>query len=120
MYSLDINEKEIENGRIHLGTVTVEMGKIFLFGSRQRLHEMVSFIPGLGNGSYDVYGEVKPIAGHGFRITKVEIECISPEERCHLEKVHSDISREVAYEHHRVSTANTLASVHEGTNTPVT
>ncbi len=49
-YSFDIKEEDLTPGRICLGAVKVEMGRMFLFGSQERLHEMVSFIPGLGNG----------------------------------------------------------------------
>lgn len=95
-YSLDINETELKPGRIYLGLVQVEMNRIFIFGSKQKLHEMVSFLPGMGNGSYEVYGNVKYVPGHGYRITKVEIELVSDEEINHYEKELSDHVLEVA------------------------
>ncbi|MEK1828876.1 hypothetical protein AAAC51_06945 [Priestia megaterium] len=75
----------------------MEMNRMFIFGSQQKLHEMVSFFPGMGNGCYDVYGEINYVPGHGFRITKVEIELVSPEEMQHLEKEHADHILEVSY-----------------------
>lgn len=56
---------------------------------------MVSFIPGLGNGSYEVYAEIKDIPGYGYRITKMEIECITEEEIRYLAKEQSDYLWEV-------------------------
>lgn len=97
MYSLDIKEKEMKPGRICLGVVRVEMGRIFLFGAKQPLSEMVSFKPGMGNGTYEVYAEIKNVPGQGFLITKVEIECISEAEINHLAKEQSDHVMEVSY-----------------------
>lgn len=92
----EINQEEFTPGRILLGTVKVEMGRLFLFGAKQGLHEMVSFIPGLGNGAYEVYGEVKDVPGYGYRITKVEIECITNDEIRYYEREFSDCVMEVA------------------------
>lgn len=75
----------------YLGTVEVNAGKIFMIGKSQSLREAVSFVPGLGNGNYDVYGVSKYVPGYGERIVKVEIECITEEELRYLEKEHSDI-----------------------------
>lgn len=97
MYSLEIKENEMKPGRICLGFVKVEMDRIFLFGSKQPLSEMVSFKPGMGNGSYEVYAEIKDVPGHGFRVTKVEIECISEDEIMYLAKQQSDHVMEVSY-----------------------
>ena len=77
--------------REYLGTVDVEAGKIFLVGGKQSLREVVSFVPGLGNGRYDVYAHSKTIPGFGDRITKIEIECMSDEEIMHLEKSYSEM-----------------------------
>jgi len=77
--------------REYLGTVSVDVGRIFLVGKKESLRQAVSFVPGLGNGNYDVYAESKYIPGHGDRITKIEIECISDEEIAYLEREHSDI-----------------------------
>ncbi|UOE58197.1 hypothetical protein [Cytobacillus oceanisediminis] len=96
-YSLDINEKEMKPGRIYLGTVKVEMGRMFIFGQQERLHQMLSFVPGLGNGAYEVYGEIKNVPGHGFRVVKVEIEFITDDEILYLEKENADCVMEVAF-----------------------
>lgn len=96
-YSFDIKEEDLTPGRICLGAVKVEMGRMFLFGSQERLHEMVSFIPGLGNGVYEVYAVIKDVPGYGYRTTKVEIDCISDEEIMHYEKEQSDRVLEVVY-----------------------
>lgn len=76
--------------RVYLGTVEVNLGKIYLFGTKERMHEMVSFIPGLGDGAYEVYGYYKDIPGYGIRIARVEIECITPEEIHYYAKQQSD------------------------------
>jgi hypothetical protein len=76
--------------REYLGAVDVEAGRIFLLGGRQSLREVVSFVPGLGNGRYEVFAESKHIPGFGDRITKVELEFISDEEIDFLEKQYSD------------------------------
>lgn len=86
----------VKEDRVYLGTVKVDLGKMYLFGKKERLHEMVSFIPGLGNGSYDVYGHYKDIPGYGIRIAKVEIECITPEEMHYYAKQESDFVMEVS------------------------
>ncbi|MEC2377492.1 hypothetical protein P9X07_28075 [Bacillus thuringiensis] len=78
-YSFDIKEEDLTPGRICLGAVKVEMGRIFLFGSQERLHAMVSFIPGLGNGVYEVYAVLKDVPGYCYRSSKVEIEFMSDE-----------------------------------------
>ena len=75
-----IEPQAVHTGRVYLGAIDVEMDKIYIFGKHQQLHEMISFMPGFGDGTYEVYGEVKEIAEHGFKITKVEIECISDKE----------------------------------------
>jgi hypothetical protein len=75
--------------REYIGVVEVEAGRIFLIGGKQSLREVVSFVPGLGNGRYEVYTESKHIPGFGDRITKVEIQCISDEEIQHLERQYS-------------------------------
>jgi len=93
--SLEIKESEMKTGRIYLGTVKVELGKMFIFGAEQRLAEMVSFVPGLGNGSYEVHGEIAHIPNQGYRIVKVDVEFLSPEEILLLEKEHSDHVLEV-------------------------
>ena len=95
MKPLEMNLAELTPGRIYLGSVKVEMGRMFLFGAKQNLHEMVSFIPGMGNGTYEVYGEIKDVPGYGFRITKVEIECVTNDEIDYYEKLHSDYVMEV-------------------------
>ncbi|MEX3713423.1 hypothetical protein ABFV99_13545 [Cytobacillus horneckiae] len=94
--SLPIEEDNINPGRVYLGLVKVEMDRIFIFGSQERLHEMVSFVPGMGNGSYEVYGEIKDVPGFGFRITKVEIEMVTNEEIKYYEKNFSDYVMEVS------------------------
>ena len=86
-----------EAGRIYLGAVEVKLNRMFIFGSQQKLHEMVSFIPGMGNGCYEVYGEVREVPGHGFRMVKIEIECITPEEIKHYEQKYADHVMEVAF-----------------------
>ncbi|MES9681705.1 hypothetical protein ABWK22_02070 [Gottfriedia acidiceleris] len=96
-YSFDIKEEEIQPGRICLGVVKVEMGRMFIFGSQQKLHEMVSVIPGMGNGAYEIYATIKNVPGYGFRTTKIEIECITDEEISYYERLHSDHVLEVAY-----------------------
>lgn len=87
---------ELKPGRVYLGTVKVELGKMFIFGAKEGLHEMVSFIPGMGNGNYEVYGEIKDVPGCGFRMTKIEIECITDEEMMYYAAQHSDLVMEVA------------------------
>ena len=87
-------EAVVKEERVYLGTVRVDLGKIYLFGQKERLHEMVSFIPGLGNGVYEVYGHYKDIPGYGIRIAKVEIECITPEEIHFYAKEYSDFVME--------------------------
>lgn len=77
--------------REHVGTVEVKAGRVFLLGRHESLMSAVSFVPGLGNGAYDVYAESKHIPGYGDRITKVEIECISEEEIRFLEREYSDV-----------------------------
>jgi hypothetical protein len=96
-YSFDIKEEDLQPGRICLGVVKVEMGRMFLFGSQERLHEMVSFIPGMGNGAYEVFATIKDVPGYGFRTTKIEIECISDDEIRYYERMHSDRVLEVVY-----------------------
>lgn len=86
---------ELKPGRIYLGTVKVEMGRMFIFGAKESLHEMLSFVPGMGNGIYEVYGEIKHVPGYGYRTVKVEIECVTPEEIKYYEKLHSDLHMEV-------------------------
>lgn len=86
----------VREDKVYLGTVQVDLGKVYLFGQKERLNEMVSFIPGLGNGAYDVYGYYKNIPGYGMRIAKVEIECISPAEIQYYAKQQSDLVMEVA------------------------
>lgn len=95
--SFGIDENKLKDGRVYLGLVRVEMGRMFLFGEPQKLHEMVSFIPGMGNGAYEVYAEMKHIPGYGFRTTKIEIECVTDEEIRHYEKEYADQVMEVAY-----------------------
>lgn len=95
MKPFEIKPEELTPGRIYLGLVKVDMGRMFLFGAKEKLHEMVSFIPGMGNGAYEVYGEVKHVPGYGYRITKVEIECVTNEEIQYYEKQFSDRAMEV-------------------------
>lgn len=81
-----IDPMEIETGKVYLGLVEVEMGKMNVFGKHQRLNEMVSFVPGFGNGNYEVYGKIEKVPDHGFKITKIEIEFISKEEIKYYQK----------------------------------
>lgn len=81
--------------RDFIGTVEVKSGRIFLIGSKSDLLDLrqaVSFVPGMGNGTYEVYAVYKHIPGHGERIVKVEVEFISDEEIQYLEKEYSDVS----------------------------
>lgn len=76
-----------------LGTVDVKGGRLFLIGNRNDLLDLrqaASFVPGLGNGTYEVYGTYKHIPGYGERIVRVEVECISDEEIKFLEREYSD------------------------------
>ncbi|MFE4029289.1 hypothetical protein ACFX4N_24365 [Priestia sp. YIM B13551] len=86
-----------EEGRTYLGTVEVTMDRMFIFGTKQHLHEMVSFYPGMGNGCYEVYGEIRYVPGHGYRMVKVEVELVTQEELKHLEKENSDHVLEVVF-----------------------
>lgn len=96
-HSFSIDEADIKPGRIYLGLVKVEMNRMFIFGSKQKLHEMLSFLPGMGNGSYEVYGTIKNVPGYGYRITKVEIELVTNEEIQYYEKQFADNALEVMY-----------------------
>lgn len=82
-------EEQVDT-REYLGSVDVEAGRIFLVGGKQSLREVVSFVPGLGNGRYEVYAESKYIPGFGDRIVKVEMEFISDGEIRYLEREHAD------------------------------
>lgn len=98
---MDFNTQEnlqsINPGKVFLGMVEVSMGRLYMFGMPQKLHEMVSFIPGLGNGKYEVYGELKEVPGQGHRIVKIEIECITNEEILYYAKKESDSLLEHVY-----------------------
>lgn len=96
--NLEINDADIAPGRIFLGVVKVELGRMFIFGSKEKLHEMVSFVPGMGNGAYEVYGEIRDVPGYGYRFTKIEIELITEDEIRYYEKKFSDHVMEVSYE----------------------
>lgn len=93
----EINVEKIKEGRICLGLLKVEMDRVFIFGKEQRLHEMISFAPGLGKGSYEVFAEVREVPGYGFRIVKVEMEFVTEEEIQHYLKKEADQVLEVAY-----------------------
>lgn len=80
----------LEPGKVYLGLVEVTLNRIYIFGTQQQLSHMVSFIPGMGNGAYEIYGTVKDIPGYGYRITKIEIEFVTDEEILHYAKQHSD------------------------------
>lgn len=95
--SFEVNHEELKPGRICLGVIKVELGRIFIFGAQQKLHEMVSFIPGMGNGAYEVFAEIKEVPGYGFRTTKIEIECVSDQEIKYYEQQQADLVMEVAY-----------------------
>jgi hypothetical protein len=83
-------QQEVDT-REYLGSVDVEAGKIFLVGGKQSLREVVSFVPGLGNGRYEVYAQSKYVPGFGDRIVKVEMEFISEQELRYLERQYSDL-----------------------------
>jgi hypothetical protein len=93
-YKLEAEKMQVKTPtetRELLGTVEVECGRIFLLGGNQDLRQVVSFMPGLGNGLYDVYAHSKHVPGYGDRITKVEIEFITDEELNYLERSYSDV-----------------------------
>lgn len=85
------SQNSVWGSRDYIGSVDVEAGRIFLLGGRQSLREVVSFVPGLGNGHYDVYAESKYIPGYGDRIVKVELEFITDAEINYLARKDADI-----------------------------
>jgi hypothetical protein len=76
----------------YLGTIEVTLGELFLVGADPRhvpILEQVHLTPGLGNGFYEVYGDIEYVEGYGYRITRMMIEFISKEEMAYYQKKES-------------------------------
>lgn len=63
-----------------IGYVRVYDNKMTITGGSELPEECVSFIPGMGNGNYEVSALIQHVPGVGPRITSVNIELISQEE----------------------------------------